>query len=377
MRYQRKISRLKVGNVGSVPREGKTNFLAYFPVIAEASASSLRSELLRLHRALIEPEGCDRSTSPVKRGWDAAKKILYPALETIVFTDWPEDSWDPDCEFVPRDPVRIRLMRNGSIQIHVLLGQVICPDGLTNRDFLVTLKSWAERRGMRLTALGRDELLDDAWVAELDAPSLRGLTIKQLWQHGKDFFSATRRLELRHLDAELTIAALITGNLAKLHQYESLWIDVKSRDYMSGSRGEIEFGQDVARFANSEEGGLLVLGVGEKKDGKGAKIGKIHPIAKVIPEDQRRKILDKVVYPRIDGLRVANFPYQDKHGDGYIVVVDVPPQPEHLKPFLVKGAIVEGKVEGAFIGIVRRRGEDSIPTDIAEIHAMMTKGRLL
>lgn len=371
VRYQRKIGRLRIGKSGSIPRTSKTSFLAYLPIIAEASASSLRSEILRIHGLSTNPADLLDKTPPVARGWDAVKKLLHPELETIFFTDRPEDKWDPELEFVPYDPVRIRVMRNGNLQIQILLGQVADPEGMTHHDYLMILRSWANLRGMKLTSLCRDELYDDAWVAELDAPPLRGLTIKQLWQHGKDFFSAARRLEVKHLNAELTIAALVVGKLAKLHQYENLWLDVKSADYnLRGARGQIEFGQDVARFANSE-GGIIILGVGEKKDGEHAVIRKIHPIPNVISEDSRRGILDRVVYPRIENLRVTNFPY----GDGHIVVVSVPPQPEHLKPFLVKGAIVGDKVEGAFVSIVRRRGEDSVIIDITEIHAMITKGR--
>jgi hypothetical protein len=55
----------------------------------------------------------------------------------------------------------------------------------------------------------------------------------------------------------------------------------------------------------------------------------------------------------------------------------VPPQPEELKPFLVHGAILEGKVEGAFVSIVRRRGEHSVPITAPAIHAMLSAGRAL
>jgi len=44
-----------------------------------------------------------------------------------------------------------------------------------------------------------------------------------------------------------------------------------------------------------------------------------------------------------------------------LMLIDIPPQPEELKPFLVHGAIVDGRIEGAFISIVRCRGESSIP----------------
>lgn len=64
-------------------------------------------------------------------------------------------------------------------------------------------------------------------------------------------------------------------------------------------------------------------------------------------------------------------------GEGNLLVVHIPPQPEKLKPFLVHGAIVGGKVEGAFISIVRRRDEHSVPITAPAIHAMLAAGRAL
>jgi hypothetical protein len=47
--------------------------------------------------------------------------------------------------------------------------------------------------------------------------------------------------------------------------------------------------------------------------------------------------------------------------NGLLIVIDVPPQPEELKPFLVHGAVVDGKAEREFISIVRRQGDEAIP----------------
>ena len=63
--------------------------------------------------------------------------------------------------------------------------------------------------------------------------------------------------------------------------------------------------------------------------------------------------------------------------NGYLLVVHIPLQPEAHKPFLVHGAMVGHHVEGAFISIVRRRGEGSIPVDAAAIHADLVAGRTL
>jgi hypothetical protein len=63
--------------------------------------------------------------------------------------------------------------------------------------------------------------------------------------------------------------------------------------------------------------------------------------------------------------------------DGMLILIDVPSQPEELKPFLAHGGIVGGKVEGAFISIVRRRGESSILITEPMIHSTLAARRAL
>ncbi len=87
-----------------------------------------------------------------------------------------------------------------------------------------------------------------------------------------------------------------------------------------------------------------------------------------------QQTLDQRVFPPPDSMTIE---VVDMSDEKMIVLIDVPPQPEELKPFLVHGAILEGNVEGAFISIVRRRGEASIPTTAPMIHSMLAAGRAL
>jgi hypothetical protein len=80
------------------------------------------------------------------------------------------------------------------------------------------------------------------------------------------------------------------------------------------------------------------------------------------------------LHPPPDNLSVEAVDMPD---NGMLIVIDVPPQPEELKPFLVHGAVVDGKAEGAFISIVRRRGESSIPITAQAIHSTLAAGRAL
>ncbi|CAM5726784.1 hypothetical protein STENM223S_07037 [Streptomyces tendae] len=154
-----------------------------------------------------------------------------------------------------------------------------------------------------------------------------------------------------------TAVSLLRAEKADLliGQPEGPWLDVKVDHYdLSGRSGKISLAQAVARFANAEHGGVIVVGMKGKKVPSGEIIKSVHPV----PMDARvqRKYelaIQQHLYPPPDYLTVELVP----HGYGMLVVVSLPPQPEELKPFLVHGAIVDGSVEGAFISIVRRRGE--------------------
>jgi hypothetical protein len=60
---------------------------------------------------------------------------------------------------------------------------------------------------------------------------------------------------------------------------------------------------------------------------------------------------------------------------GNVWVVSIPPQPEELKPFLVHGALVKGKVNDAYYSIVTRRDDHAVPTTPEAVHALIAAGR--
>ncbi|WP_146604039.1 hypothetical protein [Micromonospora deserti] len=154
---------------------------------------------------------------------------------------------------------------------------------------------------------------------------------------------------------------------------ECAWMDAKSQGYdLDSEIGRIELARDVARFANSEAGGFVALGLRTRRRGGRDVIVKTSLLE---PDDRTperyRSVIDARVYPAVRGLFIE----QILVGDRAAIIIDVPSQAEHDKPFLVHGAIVEGRAEGSFISIVRRRGEESINIAPAAIHAMLVSGR--
>lgn len=204
----------------------------------------------------------------------------------------------------------------------------------------------------------------------------RNRTLDELFSIGRDAINLVEALG----DSELS--RLTAGDLVRaghpnvlLGQPEGHWLEVKSQHYdLASDLGQISLAQSVARFCNAETGGLIIVGASTKKVPEGEEIRRLHPL----PYNARMvrryyQALEKRLFPPPDGLSIESV----NIGDEMLLLVDVPPQPEELKPFLVHGSIVGGRIEGAFISIVRRRGEASIPITAPMIHATMAAGRAL
>jgi hypothetical protein len=162
---------------------------------------------------------------------------------------------------------------------------------------------------------------------------------------------------------------------ALVGQSEGPWLDVKRDHYdLTTTGGKVSLCQAVARFANSELGGIVVVGMEAKKVPGGEEIRSVSPL----PRDPRmlrryQHALEQHLFPAPDNLDLERL---DVPG-GMLIALHLPPQAEELKPFLVHVAIVDGRTEGAFISIVRRRGESSIPVTAPAVHATLAAGRAL
>ncbi|MGA5270163.1 hypothetical protein [Streptomyces lydicamycinicus] len=204
----------------------------------------------------------------------------------------------------------------------------------------------------------------------------RGRSLADIHKIGQDVLAFIDALQGGVLTRETAVSLLraAKGDLL-IGQPEGPWLDVKVDHYdLSGHAGRISLAQAVARFANAEHGGVVVVGMKAKKVPSGEIIKAVQPVP-MDPRMQRKYeyAIEQHLYPPPDYLTIELV----AHGEGMLVVLSLPPQAEELKPFLVHGAIVDGSVEGAFISIVRRRGEASIPITAPSIHATMAAGRAL
>ncbi|WP_133061621.1 helix-turn-helix domain-containing protein [Streptosporangium minutum] len=213
------------------------------------------------------------------------------------------------------------------------------------------------------------------WTVQGVCPS--SVTVSQICTIRKELNYSTFFFNQSFTDPRTVYELVRTGSIARLLGLaENEWLEVKSSPYemKRDKQWQCELAEDVARFANSEYGGILILGIrSEKAEGRDV-LRKITPL----PLDGKRvqnyhQSLDSHIHPPIERIKIESI----KTEGGEILCILIPPQPEERKPFLVQGGFVDGKYQRGLISIVRRRGEHSIPITAREIHAMLVAGRAL
>ncbi|MFD2093406.1 AlbA family DNA-binding domain-containing protein [Blastococcus deserti] len=232
----------------------------------------------------------------------------------------------------------------------------------------------AEAEALRRTAL------DDPHEIHVRVQPNGPMTCKQLIAAGRDVAALLDAYQ----GGSITVASarnLLRGGRASLliGLPENEWLEIKSRAYalrLAGAPGErqkIELAQDVARFANGDSDAVIVIGLKEARRASMSVVGSVTPVPlSEIDVDQYRAVIDARLVPPIDGLGIERVCVANEEG---LLLISIPRQPKEMQPYLVQGAIAGDKVEGSFISVVRRRGEGSITTSAAQIHAYLVAGR--
>jgi hypothetical protein len=221
-------------------------------------------------------------------------------------------------------------------------------------------------------------------VIQLDHPDFWGVHVYiAVPTHGRGAASALRigRDALALLETaengaltRATTEALVASGHAELlvSHREGPWLECKEQPYGADERAVYELAKDVCAFANSASGGLIIIGHRARKVRGSDTITGVRPV----PADDRRveryrKSLNQRVYPRVSNLAVQEVEY----GADRIVVVSVPPQPKALQPFLVKGAVRNGKDVGSNIAVYIRDEDAAVTASVEELHILIVAGR--
>jgi hypothetical protein len=139
-----------------------------------------------------------------------------------------------------------------------------------------------------------------------------------------------------------------------LDMYEANWLEVKSQHYGRTTSDELSFANDVASFCNAA-GGLLIIGMKTRRLPEGDRIAVINecPLPRAIVR-RYEQLLRRYPYPAPRGLRIQALRRRPQDEAG-LLLVEIPDQPELLRPFLVRGAFTARRVQAPMSGSLRDR----------------------
>jgi hypothetical protein len=221
---------------------------------------------------------------------------------------------------------------------------------------------------------------DDYPQAEviIDWPT-KGRTVADAWEFGEEAHALLWAADGGELTQSNALGLLRGGRWDLFRgQPESEWLEAKGEPYDHlienlGENWRYELAKDVAAFANSPEGGIIVLGMITKNKGDGDVIRgyKEFKLRRVKRQAYRNHVA-QLVYPRLTGFEVESIEGSRKgHG---LAVLSIPPQPVSSRPFFVQGVLSRGKVLGGHVLLPVRREDDTALMDAGALHARIRLG---
>jgi hypothetical protein len=174
------------------------------------------------------------------------------------------------------------------------------------------------------------------------------------------------------------LALLDGGDLDQLVGVrEDVEVEFKRQPYQLDQESEkFELAKDVSALANVD-GGVIVIGVQTERSeeaptDEAVRLRLLEP--GLVDEERYVAVVTERVYPRIQGLRVEFKPRVGDERRG-LVVIDVPPQADSDKLFLVQRPITEGTTApGWLVGIAVRSVGRIDERRVGEIHGLINRG---
>lgn len=152
---------------------------------------------------------------------------------------------------------------------------------------------------------------------------------------------------------------------------ESSWLDVKKGIYhLDNPEHEQELLKDVAGFANTSTGGLLVVGFKTEQPHDVEIVSELNPVPrKLVDLDRHRKLIDGKLIPTVRGLSVNWIDCGEEKG---VLVIDIPAQPPTSQPLVVPGPTKGAPPDS--VAVPMRRGDRTTWLPRAQIQALLATG---
>jgi hypothetical protein len=345
--------------------------------VGEKVRYDARNERLLVGERVIEWDGAGALGAPLEVAAPAALTSLAHALRAIA-DDGPSDdvtlwlSADPaehfDDELSMSTPVSVHWSRD-ELRLVAYSAVSANPDRRALQKLAARL---AERRGAVLRRFEIQEQRGDHLARVEFAPSLRARTLGEVHALGEELAALVEAADGTGTLGPSEAVELIEGGhaAALVGLPESDWLEAKRVPYpLADVRGELEMAKDIAAFANAG-GGIVVIGIKTRRTPEGEVLQEVNRCRFAEVSGRRyRSVITRRVVPVVEGLRVGRGP-KGASGEGVAYVL-VPRQAEELKPFLVGGTILDGRVAGAFVSVPVRVGEDTTAISPAAIQAQL------
>jgi hypothetical protein len=158
---------------------------------------------------------------------------------------------------------------------------------------------------------------------------------------------------------------------------ETAEVDFKRSPYRLNEASEaFELAKDVTALANTETGGILVVGFQTRSPEESGldTVETVHPFARsLFDRDQWLAKVHQLAYPTVVGLDAVFKPSADDPDRGVAVIV-VPAQAAESRYFVVaKQFVSDDGAPGWMIGLSVRSGDRNRLLSIGEIHALLSR----
>ena len=365
VRYTPTRSCFTVQDLGDVELMDSDHAFGSIDILGSASVFSLRLAMKNVY-------------AEYQYGQGAEDALHWLPRFKVEWTLDPKEDFDEDMSLV--EVVSLVLLRSGDLVIEVLAtGRRPRREDESWPEAEAILTRWLKARRGTLVSLDVGDIgYRGYWVVRFVVP-FRGLSIYDIQAIGSEalglldaFSDGTETLD--------SLAVLLRSGHASalIGTPEGQLVEAKRQVNLEDDKGRLELAKDVSAMANSSVGGLIVVGLETQRRYGVDEIVRIRPLPRSNLVRTIRSSIDRLIFPPIVGLNVEFVPAGPGSAEsGSLIMILVPPQPGELFPFLVVGAVSDGRVLGNYIGFFERRSEDTVAQTAASIHSGLSAGLAL
>jgi hypothetical protein len=246
--------------------------------------------------------------------------------------------------------------------------------GQDKDDAIATARRIVEAYGFEIlsTRFANDEGIED--VLELDVRPDTDVTLLQT-AYLQCIVSDCTEILSPHSPVSI-IGAVLSGHADRLIGVrENSCFDVKRTYYdRENDLSRHDFACDVAAFANSPAGGLILLGAQTKETPEGDVVSSLPGCQRDLgAQESYQRIIENLIAPPITGLSYFVAPHRD---DREIFMVFIPPQAPAALPFIVKGGVrSNGNYSSSMFSVPIRHLDCNIPALLSEVQRYLAVGQ--